>query len=248
MNILGETFDIHGGGIDLKFPHHEDERAQSEMATGKTFARYWLHNGHIRINQEKMSKSLGNFFTIKEIFTKYNPLVVRYFLLSTHYRMPIEFSDDLLEQAKQSLERLHDFMRRLKNETPADHSTASIKSLLNKTQNDFEAAMDNDFEIAEALAAIFGSIKEINILLNARELSRTDINLIFSLFCKFDSVLAVLAISDNVGKDMEKMIHERSNARKNGDFKKSDEIRDELAKRGIVLEDTKEGTVWKRVL
>lgn len=249
MDLLGETFDIHGGGIDLQFPHHEDERTQSEMATGKIFAKYWLHNGHIKVNKEKMSKSLGNFFTIKEILAKYHPLVVRYFLLSTHYRMPIDFSDDLLEQAKASLSRLHDFMRRLK--TPVMLSSSkhrAISAFLQKTQMQFEKSMDDDFGIGEALAAIFEFVKQINIFLDRGELGAEDIKKVKSLMEKFDSVLAVFDVQDEVETEIERSIEERNAARRAKDFKRADEIRKELKARGIELEDTKEGTIWKKAL
>lgn len=249
MDILGETFDIHGGGIDLQFPHHEDEIAQSEMATGKAFVRYWLHNGHIKINNEKMSKSLGNFFTIKEIFEKYNPVVVRYFLLSTHYRMPIDFSDDLLEQAKQSLSRLHDFMRRLQHySTTGNKVSGNISAAVEKAKKKFEAAMDDDFEISSALAAIFDFIKEINTAMDDANISSQELNAVLKTMNHLDEVLAVLAIEDEVEDEILKLIEERNKARAKKDFKRADAIRKQLKNKSIELEDTSTGTIWKRIL
>lgn len=254
MDLLGETFDIHGGGIDLVFPHHEDEIAQSESATGKPFSRFWLHNGHIQVDKEKMSKSLGNFFTIKEILAKYHPLVVRYFLLSTHYRMPIDFSDDLLEQAKNSLSRLHDFMRRLRNAVIASFApqpqnvTLSMSKRVQETEQEFERALDDDLEISKALAALFDFINEANKLFDAGKFPKNDIARIQAAMEKFDSVLGVLKHDEVLSADTEKLIAERNEARKNKDFKKSDAIRKELEKRGILLEDTANGTFWKRAL
>lgn len=248
LDLLGGPFDIHGGGIDLQFPHHEGERAQNEAVTGHVCVKYWLHNGHIRVNSEKMSKSLGNFFTIKEILAKYNPVVVRYFLLSTHYRMPIEFSNDLLEQAKNSLSRLHDFMRRLNNCSGLSEGEISIGKILKNIEKKFDSAMDNDFEIAEALAAIFELVKEINALLDANKLNSADVKATVELMAKFDSVLAVLAVKDGVDAEVEKLIAERNSARKNKDFKRADEIRQNLLKKGIELEDSKDGTIWKKML
>ncbi|KKU79716.1 MAG: Cysteine-tRNA ligase [Candidatus Peregrinibacteria bacterium GW2011_GWA2_47_7] len=251
MDLLGETFDIHGGGIDLVFPHHEDEIAQSEMATGKPFARFWLHNGHVKVNKEKMSKSLGNFFTIKDILKKYHPLVVRYFLLSTHYRMPIDFSDALLEQAKNSLDRLHNFMRRLSASTASDGPLV-IKDRLAQAESLFNVAMDDDFEISKALAAIFDLINEMNALMDESKLSKKDFSEIQNVLQQFDTVLAVLNSHDSEvsvesdAAEIERLIQERAAARDARNFARADEIRDELQKRGILLEDTSAGTLWKK--
>ncbi|MBI2639235.1 cysteine--tRNA ligase [Candidatus Peregrinibacteria bacterium] len=246
MDLLGETFDIHGGGIDLQFPHHENEIAQSEMATGKPFAKYWLHNGHIQVNREKMSKSLGNFFTIKDILAKYHPAVVRYFLLSTHYRMPIDFSDSLLEQAKKSLQRLHDFMRRL--EQKADGKGGFVVPVLHKAEKTFVSAMDDDFEIAKALAAIFELVNEINRLLDEKKVSQREVDDVRNQIGRFNSVLDVFSIDDELTSEVEKLIEERNEARQKKDFKRSDEIRKQLEKLGVILEDTEGGTLWKKAL
>jgi cysteinyl-tRNA synthetase len=248
MDILGETFDIHGGGIDLQFPHHEDEIAQSEMATGKPFANYWMHNGHIRVNEEKMSKSLGNFFTIKDMLAKFNPLVIRYFLISSHYRMPVEFSDDLLEQSRNGLERLHDFMRRLRSYS--GYGGQSIANKFAHVLQSFDSSMEDDFEISKGLAAIFDFVKELNGFMDSGKLSTSDANAAIAVMNGFDSVLGVLKV-EKVGEDsaeIEKLIKERNDARDSKDFARSDEIRDELKASGIILEDRTGGTIWKREL
>ncbi|MEK7528319.1 MAG: DALR domain-containing protein, partial [Patescibacteria group bacterium] len=252
MDILGETFDIHGGGIDLQFPHHEDEIAQSEAATGKTFARFWLHNGHIRVNKEKMSKSLGNFFTIKEILEKCNPLVLRYFLLSTHYRMPVEFTDDLLEQAKNSLMRVQDCYRavaRIANGKPDnDTNPFDLPAIIKTARLEFEKAMDNDFEISAALGAIFDFVAKANIDLKNGDISILQAKEIVSFFHSIDSVLGVIVTKEESDTEIEWLISERNEARKNKNFARSDEIRDQLQKKGIILEDSSGGTTWKRAL
>lgn len=256
MDILGKTFDIHGGGIDLQFPHHEDEIAQSEMATGKPFAKYWLHNGHIKVNKEKMSKSLGNFFTIKEILAKYHPFVVRYFLLSTHYRMPIDFSHDLLEQAKASLSRLKDCWRSVKKGSgnfsqKNDQGTVKIdiKKLIKKAKENFEEAMDDDFEISRALAVIFEFVNVVNVNLKNGNIGQNEAKSIIEFFRKTDTVLGVIEEKKEIlSADIENLIQQREQARKNKDFKRADEIRKLLREKGIEVEDTKDGTLWKRSL
>ncbi|MEK7523697.1 MAG: cysteine--tRNA ligase [Patescibacteria group bacterium] len=252
-DILGETFDIHGGGIDLQFPHHEDEIAQSEMASDKPFALYWLHNGHIRVNKEKMSKSLGNFFTIKDILKKHNPLVVRYFLLSTHYRMPIDFTDSLLEQAKNGLERLRDAYANVKRAAEQkEHTEASdfdVAAALNLARSYFEAAMDDDFEISRALAALFELVNRVNVEVKNGTLNSKQAEQIMKFFDELDAVLGVItAPQSDVSSEIESLIAERNEARKKKNFKRSDELRKELEAKGIILEDTKEGTTWKRAL
>lgn len=251
-DILGETFDIHGGGIDLKFPHHEDERAQSEMATGKTFARFWLHNGHIQINKEKMSKSLGNFFTIKDILAKWNPLVVRYFLLSTHYRMPIEFSEDLLEQAKASLSRLKDCygaVSRISKIRDHDSNDIEIGSFVRQAQRSFEEAMDDDFEISRALAALFDLVAEVNRQIQDGGFSSMEAKKVLAFFNEIDAVFGVLMDKEEVlSAEVPRLIAERNAARTAQNFSRADEIRKELEKKGILLEDLPSGTVWKRSL
>lgn len=252
MHLLGETFDIHGGGIDLQFPHHEDEIAQSEMASGKSFARYWLHNGHIQVNQEKMSKSLGNFFTIKEILAKYHPSVVRYFLLSSHYRMPIEFSDNLLEQAQHGLERLQDFFRSMERSMQKflpEPPPASVATLIQEAQEKFEEALEDDFEISRALSVIFDFVNRINNLQYSDGIGTQGAEAILKFLRKIDAVLGVLeSEKEKLSSEIEKLILEREAARKCKDFHRADDIRIKLEKKNILLEDTDGKTVWKRKL
>lgn len=250
MTLLGETFDIHAGGQDLIFPHHEDEIAQSEAATGKQFVKYWLHNGFIRVNSEKMSKSLGNFFTIEDVLKKYNPAVVRYFLLSTHYRMPIDFSSDLLDQAKESLKRLRDCARAVKilidKETEVKDG-ADIKKSIKAAKGGFEKAMDDDFEISRALACIFELVNQINGLIAKNALNSKSAQAVADFFAEMDKILGVME-EQKAGVDsaeIEQFIKERNQARAAKNWALADEIRVKLLSRGIELEDTKGGTIWK---
>jgi len=247
MHLLGETFDIHGGGMDLTFPHHEDEIAQSEAATGKKYVKYWLHNGFINIDDEKMSKSLGNFFTLKEIFEKYDPLAVRYLFLGTHYRSPINFSDKILDQAENGLQRIRDFLINLKNYKSKTKNTPNLEKMLSEAIDNFEKKMDDDFDTAGALGALYSLIKEVNILMKGKLLAEKDQWEIMETMQKMDSVLSILPeVDENLDSEVETLIKERNQARANKDFARSDEIRDELATKGIVLEDTPEGTIWKK--
>lgn len=248
---LGETFDIHGGGADLAFPHHECEIAQSEAYTGKEFARYWLHNGFIQINNEKMSKSLGNFFTLRDIFKKYHPQTVRYLFLQTHYRSPIEFSDELLMQSKNALMRVHDFMTRFNSYRPEGENLEQEDMVIfvEGIRKRFESAMDDDFETPEALAAVFDLIKEVNKRIDSRRLTRKSKEMVMNFILRADSVLGILISTqgEEIGSDVASLIREREDARKNKNWKEADRIRDELQKTGIQLEDTSEGTIWKKV-
>lgn len=248
---LGETFDIHGGGADLTFPHHECEIAQSESFSGKTFSKYWLHNGFIQINNEKMSKSLGNFFTLRDVFQKFDPQVVRYLFLQTHYRSPIEFSDALLEQSKNSLERVHTFHQRLMEYQPAEGTgeISTMAGLLDMTLKDFEQAMDNDFETPVALAACFDLVKEVNKFMDQKTLTRLDKEQLVTFLERIDAVLGIFVPTStaSVDIDVEKLIQERDAARDSKNWKRADEIRDELLAKGIKLEDSAGGTKWKKV-
>ena len=260
MKYLGESFDIHGGGEDLIFPHHENEIAQSEAATGKPFARYWIHNGFVRINKEKMSKSLGNFFTIRDILKQFSGEVLRYFLLLTHYRSPIDFSFDGLNAAKEALNRFYNFIKRLED-TPFDKNGVedeSLKEALEGLINRFEAAMDDDFNAPKAIGEVFSTIKQFNSYLDNvdknndkpkkvyKELFLDAIERISDVLGVFGSSSAKWFIPDDIDvKWVEDMIGKRAIARKNRDFKAADAIRDELAKKGIILEDAKGYTRWK---
>jgi cysteinyl-tRNA synthetase len=242
MKHLGEEFDIHGGGLDLLFPHHECEVAQSEGAHG-SFAKYWIHNGFINVDNEKMSKSLGNFSTLKEIFEKYDSQVVRFMFLQTHYRNPINFSDELLEQAKAGLKTLHEFVRKLEN-----YESSSGEDSLNI---EFEKAvmelMDDDFNTSGAFGAIFVAVKSVNKALEDKMVN-LDSDFILKQLKGLDKVFGVIFPEKEatIDEDVEKLIKGREEARKNKDFEDSDRIRDELRDRGIELEDTPDGTVWRK--
>ncbi len=250
---LGESIDIHGGGQDLAFPHHENEIAQSEARSGKTFSNYWIHNGYININNEKMSKSKGNFFTVRDISKQYDLEIVRFFMLSAHYRNPVNFSDEMLNQAKAGLERLYNAKEKLEF-TISNLSESSIKDEEKELVNELESyktkfinAMEDDLNTADAVSAIFELSKFINT--NVNETSSLE----FAKMCldKFNELTGVLNIvnkknDDILDKDIEELIQKRTDAKKNRDFKLADDIRQELLDKGIVLEDTRQGTKWKR--
>ncbi len=243
---LGQPFDIHGGGMDLIFPHHECEIAQSEAAYDTPFCNVWLHNGFITVNKEKMSKSLGNFFTLKDIFAKYKPQAVRYLLISAHYRSPIEFSDDQLKQAESTLQRIHDFIAHLKNHT-GNTENPNIKGLVDTFLIKFEEAMNDDFDTVNALAALFTLIKTINKHLSDSSLSENDAQTVLQALEKADTVLNLLTQDESIDPEIESLIKEREQARAGKDWAHSDEIRDELLKKGIELDDTPNGTIWKKI-
>ena len=250
---LGESIDIHGGGQDLAFPHHENEIAQSEARSGKTFSNYWIHNGYININNEKMSKSKGNFFTVRDISKQYDLEIVRFFMLSAHYRNPVNFSDEMLNQAKAGLERLYNAKEKLEF-TISNLSESSIKDEEKELVNELESyktkfinAMEDDLNTADAVSAIFELSKFINTNINETS------SLEFAKMCldKFNELTGVLNIvnkknDDILDKDIEELIQKRADAKKNRDFKLADDIRQELLDKGIVLEDTRQGTKWKR--
>lgn len=251
---LGNQIDIHAGGEDLIFPHHENEIAQSEAANGEEFAKYWLHNGFLNINNKKMSKSEGNFFTVKEIGERYPFEVLRFFMLSgAHYRMPLNFSEDLMEAAKNGLERIMNAIERLKHlKEKAENQTATteenqITAQIEELQQKFETAMEDDFNTADAVSAIFEMVKEANSKVN----EYTSAVVVEKVFHTIVSLCEVLGIrtekkEEILDDEIEKLIQERQDARKNKDFKRADEIRDLLLQKGIVLEDTREGVRWKR--
>ena len=250
---LGETIDIHAGGQDLAFPHHENEIAQSEARSGKTFSNYWIHNGYININNEKMSKSKGNFFTVRDISKQYDLEIVRFFMLSAHYRNPVNFSDEMLNQAKAGLERLYNAKEKLEF-TISNLSESSIKDEEKELVNELESyktkfinAMEDDLNTADAVSAIFELSKFINTNVNEES------SLEFAKMCldKFNELTEVLNIvnkknDDILDKDIEDLIQKRTDAKKNKDFKLADDIRQELLNKGIILEDTRQGTKWKR--
>ncbi|MEE0781129.1 MAG: cysteine--tRNA ligase, partial [Sellimonas sp.] len=250
---LGEQIDIHAGGEDLIFPHHENEIAQSEAANGKEFAKYWMHNGFLNIDNRKMSKSLGNFFTVREISERYDLQVLRFFMLSAHYRSPLNFSADLMEAAKNSLERIltaAENLRFLSGNAQSGALTEEEKELLEKSEDyvqGFERAMDDDFNTADAIASVFELVKFINTTADG---SRTK-EYLDSLYEKLFRLTDVLGIiiekkEDMLDGEIEELIAKRQAARKEKNFALADQIRDELLAKGIILEDTREGVKWKR--
>jgi cysteinyl-tRNA synthetase len=243
---LGNHFDIHGGGLDLQFPHHENEIAQSEGATGEKFVNLWMHNGFVRVDDEKMSKSLGNFFTIREVLKKYDPEVVRYFILASHYRSPLNYGDESLEQAKSALTRLY---TALKDLPQASAPTASDH------ERRFNDAMDDDFNTPIAVSVLFDLARDINKL---RADDPTQAAVLGALLCRLGGILGILQrTADDYLKagstagglsdvDIDALIAQRIAARKAKNFAESDRIRDELKAKGVILEDGPGGTTWRR--
>ena len=250
---LGEEIDIHAGGEDLIFPHHENEIAQSECCNGKIFARYWMHNGFLNIDNRKMSKSLGNFRTVRQIGEQYDLQVLRFFMLNAHYRSPLNFSADLMEAAKNSLERILEAVGKLsdrKDNGAAENITEEELALLKEAEGfvtKFEAAMDDDFNTADALAAIFELVKFANTNVDENS-SREFAGGLYEELFKLSDVLGlkIEKKEEILDKEIEDLIQERQAARKAKDFKRADEIRDELLKKGIILKDTREGVKWQR--
>ena len=250
---LGEEIDIHAGGEDLIFPHHENEIAQSECCNGKIFARYWMHNGFLNIDNRKMSKSLGNFRTVRQIGEQYDLQVLRFFMLNAHYRSPLNFSADLMEAAKNSLERILEAAGKLsdrRDNGAAENITEEELALLKEAEGfvtKFEAAMDDDFNTADALAAIFELVKFANTNVDENSSKEFAGGLYEELFKLSDVLgLKIEKKEEILDKEIENLIQERQAARKAKDFKRADEIRDELLKKGIILKDTREGVKWQR--
>jgi len=245
MKYLGETFDIHGGGVDLIFPHHQNEIAQAEGATGKLFVKYWVHNEWLLVEGKKMSKSLGNFYTLRDILDKgYHPMAIRYLLMSTHYRQQLNFTFKGLEAARNALQRIWDFMKKL-DEVNGKGDAKLVDKLINKARKDFDAALNDDLEISRALAAVFEFIKEVNIALG--NLNKKDAVKIKEFMADLDKVLGFIVVKEEkISEDIQKLVDEREAARKAKDFKRADEIRDRLKEQGIVLEDIPQGVRWKR--
>ena len=250
---LGEQIDIHAGGEDLIFPHHENEIAQSEAANGKEFARYWMHNAFLNIDNRKMSKSLGNFHTVREISEQYDLQVLRFFMLSAHYRSPLNFSAELMEASKNGLERIlnaTDNLKHLIASVAAEEMSAEEKEAFSKTDayvEEFEKAMDDDFNTADAIAAIFELVKYANTTATA-ESSKEYLRGLLDRIVKLGDVLGLILDKKEelLDADIEKLIEERQAARKAKDFARADAIRDELLEKGIILKDTREGVQWKK--
>lgn len=245
---IGDVIDIHAGGEDLVFPHHENEIAQSEAANGTEFARYWMHNGFLKINNEKMSKSLGNIFTVREIAEKYPLQVIRFFMLSAHYRSPLNFSADLVEASKNGLERILTAVDRLKSisgtEGEVDKAVADEMDAFVKK---YEAAMDDDLNTADAISVIFELVKYANVNVT-EESTKATVELVLNTVTKLCDILGIITEKKKeiLDSDIEALIEERQAARKAKNFARADEIRDQLSNMGIILEDTREGVKWKR--
>lgn len=251
MKYLGETLDIHAGGVDLVFPHHENEIAQSEGATGKQFARFWLHTEHLMVEGQTMSKSLGNFYTLRDLFDKgYAPEIVRYLLISVPYRKQLNFTFDGLKSAATAIERLRNFELRLKTSKFADGENAALKERTAGALRQFEEALDDDLNTAEALGAVFEYVRDVNTAMDAGEFLAGNAGAALDLLARFDSIFDVLKPSVAEGAigdaDIDALIAERTAAKKGRNFARADEIRKQLLDQGVILEDTKEGVRWKR--
>jgi cysteinyl-tRNA synthetase len=249
MKYLGETFDIHAGGIDLKFPHHENEIAQSEGATAKLFAKYWLHAEHLKVEGETMSKSLGNYYTFRDLTRKgYSASAIRYLLLSVPYHKQLNFTFETLDGAVNTIERLRDFRKRLSESNLKDGINPDLQEKVKNYLTDFEAAMDDNLNTSQALAALHNLVREVNTALAHEVICTEDRSLILHIIDKFDSVLNIFGkVKEEIlDAEIENLIEERQAARHNRNFARSDEIRDLLLEKGIVLEDTKDGVRWKR--
>jgi len=250
---LGNTIDIHCGGKDLVFPHHENEIAQSECANGCTFARYWMHNGYINVDNVKMSKSLGNFKTVREIADVYGYEVIRYFLISAHYRSPINYNIDIIEQCKSALERLYtcrdslDFALKNAENEPCENDDQLI-SLFESRKNEFITAMDDDLNTADGIAALFELTKDINTHILSKKVSKNVCEQAARIFDALCDVLGLLynRKSNDLSDDIEALIEKRETARKNKDWATADQIRDDLKARGIILKDTPQGVTWTK--
>ena len=250
MTHLGETLDIHCGGVDNIFPHHENEIAQSEAVTSKPFSRFWLHAEFLLVENEKMSKSKGNFYTLRDLLAKgYSAQAIRYLLLSVQYRKQLNFTMKGLEQAQRSLDRIKEFAFRLKTARLPAGATPESKAIVDAARTQFEAGLDDDLNTPEALAAVFDLIRASNIALDREQLLEDDRAAILSWLSEVDSRLAIIPIAEeqtSKDEEIESLIASRNAARRNRDFAESDRIRQELSDRGIVIEDTRDGTKWRR--
>jgi len=249
MKYLGETFDIHAGGIDLVFPHHENEIAQSEGATGKQFVRYWIHFEHLKVDGETMSKSKGNYYTFRDVVEKgYSAAAIRYFLLSVPHNKQLNFTFDALAGAERTVASLRDFRARLSEAKTEPGSNDELREAAARALNEFEAGMDDDFNTSIALAAIHNLSRDVNTALARKRVKEENKKELLELLTRFDSVLNVLGDqrTEMLDSQVQAMIDERQEARRRRDFARADEIRVELANRGIILEDTKDGVRWKR--
>lgn len=249
MKYLGETFDIHAGGIDLVFPHHENEIAQSEGATGKQFVRYWIHFEHLKVEGETMSKSKGNYFTFRDIAAKgFSPAAIRYFLLSVPYNKQLNFTFDALAGAEKTVAGLRDFRARLNEAKTSAGNNEELHETTLRAAEGFEAGMDDDLNTSVALAVIHNLTRDVNTALTRKKLLDDNKRELLDLLKRFDTVLNIFGAEERemLDGEIQSLIDERQEARRRRDFARGDEIRDELAGRGIILEDTKDGVRWKR--
>jgi cysteinyl-tRNA synthetase len=248
MKYLGETFDIHCGGVDNMFPHHENEIAQSEAATGKPFVHYWMHNEHLLVEGKKMAKSAGNFYTLRDLLAKgLDPLAIRYLLLSTHYRQQFNFTFEALESAKKAIERLATLQRRLRDANGKGNAE-KLHLLTEKFQTCFTEAMNDDLNVSIAFASLFDFVRDINNLLDANEVSKEEAATVSTIITNYDKVIGVIPKQqeETLPKEAEELIKKRTEARKAKDWKTADEARQQLKAMGIIIEDTAQGVRWKR--
>lgn len=249
MKELGATIDIHCGGIDNMFPHHENEIAQSEAYSGATFSKLWMHSEHLIVDNKKMSKSLGNFYTLRDLLQKgYSGTQVRYLLLQTHYKTQLNFTLEGLEAAKHTLQRLNDFIQRLLNES-SEESSGEVTPLLHKAMMLFGEALADDLNISAALAVIFDLIRDINSLCDKGKVGRSDAESVVDVMKQFDSIIDVMTfdkVSDNIPQELVKALEQREEARKNKDWSLSDQLRDFISSQGYVIEDTAQGARLKK--
>lgn len=247
---MGDTIDIHAGGQDLKFPHHENEIAQTEALTGKPMAHYWMHNGYININNEKMSKSLGNFVLVHDMIQQHDPEVIRFFMIQAHYRNPINFDNDLLESARAGLERLRSTLENVKHRRgeSADGGSGEGREAAERAKARFLEEMDDDFNTANAISVLFDLAREANKYMQQPQTSIASLDAIIETMTEIGNVLGVSLEKEEemLDEDIEQLLEERVEARKNKNFARADEIRDQLENDGILLEDTPQGTRWKR--
>lgn len=249
MKYLGETFDLHAGGMDLQFPHHENEIAQSEGATGKLFARYWVHSEFLKIDDVTMSKSKGNFFTFRDLSEQgYSSLAIRYLLLSVPYRKQLNFTFEGLQGAEATIERLRNFHQAVASAATRDDPANEAFNAVQKALRSFETAMDDDLNTAAALAAVHDMVRDINSVIATRPISSDEKAAALEAIDKFNSVLGIFDVTadEMLDDEINALIQERQDARSRRDFSRSDQIRDELLAMGIILEDTKDGVRWKR--
>jgi cysteinyl-tRNA synthetase len=249
MKYLGETFDIHAGGVDLVFPHHENEIAQSEGATGKPFVRYWIHFEHLKVDGETMSKSKGNFYTFRDITAKgFSAAAIRYFLLSVPHNKQLNFTFDALSGAEKTVASLRDFRARLSEAKTEPGKNEKLSEAAARALREFEAGMDDDLNTSIALAAVHNLSREVNTALARKQVKAEDQRELLDAIDRFDTVLNIFGEQQRemLDSEIQSLIDERQEARRRRDFGRADEIRDDLSSRGIILEDTKDGVRWKR--